>query len=368
MKIAIEASNVNKSGIHPSVIGWKNSRPDHKEIDASEILKIDLPVNEMPMATLFIESTIVEREIFASMRNHVMWAQGTRVQNVLDFEYPDCIADMYKELFEQKRSMMSGMKNIGIRQDEYRKLVPIFSNTKYTINISMRDLISVLNEFRRIEKAAFSPSAKLVFAESIEEITKLLIYQFGLSTCDINSYKPKDILHETSAACNGMIGGTLVATTKLPLMLRAQVVRHRKLICRDNLMELICLDNAMELTNDSEVEMQISGLEEDWIDVVRKRSCWMAQYDLWSDLINKVESSLRLGESSLPCHDGACPYNGDATGRLNGDDPNAPCPKHALINSIDVTPEQVEDMIGQFDSDKRPMFWETIIADSSGVY
>jgi len=338
MKLKIEATNHTISP-HPNMIAWKNSRPLAEGFTYDEIVGIDLPVNEMPMVTLFVTSTIIEREIFASMRNHVMWAQGTRVQDVLEFTYPEQIAASKIGVeFECKREIMKRRKIAGERQDIYRGDVPAFSTTKYTINISMRDLISVGKEFIRLSDISEDKIVRDIFKEADESILDLLFKHFNLNLEKFYNYSSKRILYPLIEGKDGSMGGIVSVSGKLPLSLRAQVVRHRRLQVRDNLEKLITGDDSLKLINDSIVEVQISGFVEDWQDVIRKRSCWLAQYDLWADIINKAEEHLGFGVNSLPCHDGACKYDGDAMLRYTDKDPNAPCPHSTISESTCVSP------------------------------
>jgi hypothetical protein len=105
------------------------------------------------------------------------------------------------------------------------------------------------------------------------------------------------------------------------------------------------------------VNVQVSGLMEDWHEVISKRSCWIAQYDLWSELLNQASSFFEDKQDLLPCANGSCPYDGDAQARYTKEDPNAPCPIHASLNSRGVSTDQLIEMREQADSDKRPMFW-----------
>lgn len=359
MKIKILRSNYSSGNdYHPSLEAWENSRPNNTPIKLEKILSLDLPVNEIPMITLFIESTILEREIILTMRNHVAWAQTSRVQNILEFDYPKELLD-HKEYFESVRELMINLDEQGVRQDEYRKHLPIMSLTKYTVNLSMRDMIHLCKFF--IKLSASHDHLKSVFFSSFSAFHEVLNSFFGLSAENIGSYKQRQILKPIEKPQSGLIGDTLVINTRLSLSLRAQLVRHRALHIQDNLLDLMSKKSIIESENQMMIEVQVSGLVSDWTDIIRKRSCWIAQYDLWKDLLDKAESFLNLGTSSLPCHSGSCPYDGDARARYTKEDPNAPCPVHAKLNLIPINADQLEEIKDQYESDKRPEFWKNEI-------
>lgn len=356
MKIELLRTNHDCSpSDHPSSEAWENSRPNNKPLELDKILSLDLPVNEVPMATLFIESTILEREIITTMRNHVMWAQTSRVQNILEFTYPE---EVYEHLYayEASRQAMVEADKRGIRQDEYRKCLPVMSSTKYTVNLSMRDMIHLAKYF--IDLSEINPHLEKLFNSSFVAFYHILEDNFGIKPKHLASYKQREILHPIATPSSGLVGDTLVINTTLSLSLRAQLVRHRALHIQDNLLELMSDKSIMIDSIDREVEVQISGLVSDWTEIIRKRSCWIAQYDLWKDLLDKAESFLNLGTNSLPCHSGSCPYDGDAQARYTDEDPNAVCPIHAKLNNKNVTASQYSDIINQYHEDKRPRFWE----------
>lgn len=358
MKIKLINSNLNDND-HPSETAWNNSRPNNSPLHLKQILSLDLPVNEMPTANLFIESTILEREIFLTPRNHSCWAQTSRVQDVLKFTTPEYFDNNNKFMIfsELSRAVMSDDKQSGIKQDEYRKYLPIMSNTKYTVNLSMRDLIHFYKFFERLS-ADMSYSHLLEMCKSaMYEIYKILKNVFEIDYDEIKIYKPRMILNHIKTKASGVVGDTLVINTNLSINLRAQLARHRSLHLQDNLLDLMKNKSIINSNNELMINVQVSGLIDDWIEIIRKRSCWIAHYSLWKDLLNKAEKYLSLGKNGLPCHDGNCPYDGDARARYTKEDPNPPCPIHAKMNNIKVIKCHGEDMYSQLESDQRSEFW-----------
>lgn len=357
MIIIVEALNNAFNETHPSQTAWNNSRPNNSPIDLKDILALDLPVNEIPVATLFIESTIIEREILVTLRNHVMWAQTSRVQNILEFTYPKRLSDLDKQHLERVREEMQIEHDRGIRQDSYRRHLPIMSNTKYTVNLSMRDMIHLYKYFKSLYNNEYMTHLSPITGGAMIELGRVLTDAFGVTETEISWYKDRHILKSIQNKDSGRVGDVMVINTKISIGLRAQLARHRALIIQDDLYRLMKNESIMREDNELLVDVQISGLVQDWIEIIRKRSCWIAQYDLWKDLLDKAEDILQLGRSSLPCHAGFCPYNGDAMARYTDDDPNAPCPIHAKINDKIVTKDQFSQINSQHIADKRPEFW-----------
>lgn len=362
MKIEVLDVNNSISYYNTSKVIWNRSRPKEKldEIDGKMVNKLDLPVNEFSSAILFIESTILEREIITSMRNHVMWAQTSRVQNILDFEYPNWIKN--KEVFEQTRSRMKYISTTE-RQDDYRMALPLMSLTKYSIKISARDLIHLHNYFVYLfTKFSLTHFNEMLSSaiEKFREVLKVLGYQDYKSYPD---FKTPQILKPILDYASGRIGNTITVSARITISLRAQLVRHRNLLVRDNLLSMMLESSFVYSAIGDEIDVQISGLIEDISDVISKRSCWIAQYNLWSPLINEIEKIIELGEKVLPCKDGVCPFAKDAELRLTNKDPNAPCPIHAKLNKIKINETQKMKMREQKVLDLRPSFWDREIKD-----
>lgn len=359
----IKLIDSNYKAAHPSSTAWRNSRPDNTPIPLDEILQLDLPVNEMPMATLFIESTILEREIIVSLRNHVMWAQTSRVQDILNFTYPDCFGVNEYEYFEGQRQKMQEDSEKGIRQDGFRRHLPLMSLTKHTVNLSMRDIITLTKYFLKLAENA--PHVQELFNDTADCFLGVLFDVFGFSPSFIEKYRAKPVLRNINnrinhASCEGDI---IIVSTVMSLSLRAQLARHRNLTIQDNLEALILQDDIAYQSIEMPVVVQVSGLAEDWLEVIKKRSCWIAQYDLWSDLLNKASAFFEDPQTLLPCANGACPYDGDAKARYTEEDPNAPCPIHAQISNTPVRIDQITEMNSQWHEDKRPSFWMSKISN-----
>lgn len=355
MKIKKLRSNYDSDLIkHPSMEAWENSRPNNSPLELGKILSLDLPVNEIPTITLFIESTILEREIITTLRNHVMWAQTSRVQNILEFEYPDELWE-HSTHFEDVREQMINEADNGIRQDSYRRKLPIMSNCKYTVNLSMRDMIHLYKFFCKISKE--NPHLSDIFDSSCTSFYGVLSNVFAINSIHIDSYKQRPILNTIERSDSGLVGDTLVINANLPISLRAQLVRHRALHIQDNLLELMSDKSIMKKDNEMIVNVQVSGLVSDWTEIIRKRSCWIAQYDLWKEILDKAEKFLNLGTSGLPCHSGSCPFDGDADARYTKEDPNAPCPIHAKLSLKPLSSQQIIECKTQYSLDKRPEFW-----------
>ena len=69
-----------------------------------------------------------------------------------------------------------------------------------------------------------------------------------------------------------------------------------------------------------------------WRGIYSKRSCWIAQADLWNPLLRLIINEIGGTKDLLPCADGSCPFEKDASLRLEvGKDPNPSLPASCRI-------------------------------------
>ena len=337
---------------------WRASRSKDSPVD--EIYKIDAPVNEFPLVTLSIDCTLLEREVFTSFRDHVIWARTSRVDNpimfIVDRHFHSIEYDQYRE------RMKEAIEN-GVSQDEYRMLLPVVSLTSFTCQMSTRSLAKLWHAFDGLAEDCENDKVASLFSSARDEITDVL-EQIGLE--DMTRHmKPIDPFPQIDVRDSGSVGDTVVVTVLGSFALRAQVARHRNLQLKDSMKEF-CENADLALIDDT-VEMQVSASVDFWNDIISKRNCWLAQHDLWLPLIRAAEA--QIGKIAiLPCSmkngtHAKCPYEKDARLRYTMNDPNPPCPMHAYLNDIefDDYAQEARDMVAR---DNRPQFWHSIISST----
>lgn len=361
----------NQPDIHQCLLAWKNSRPTEQNAYYDRMIDLDLPVNEFTSVNLFIESTLIERDIIATMRNHVMWAQGSRVQDCLEFEIDyksNPNLKEYEHYYEMMRREMKIDAGNGVRQDEYRLRLPLISNTRYSISTSFRGLLKISKYFLYLsnELPLFKEQFRKFSSQLMSVVDSILPY--SVAERDFPSVKPYMILNEQpiehseySTNANGMV----VVASKIPFHLRAHVVRHRGISFKDELFDLLKNENVFKFDMSYPVTVMIAGTKDDMAEVVSKRTCWVANYKVWSSLLTKIGNEIGV-DDSLPCKTGVCPWDADARLRYEGNDPNPPCPIHLKLNNLIPTTEQLFKMQEMIEADNRPVkFWSTKIEELS---
>lgn len=339
-----------------SIASWAFSRPNEKEIDEKSVRSLDLPVNEFLCLHLEIESTIAEREIFATERDHIMWAQTSRVNDVLRFEYHKHF--VYSNHFEEKRKLMLDESRIGIPQDEYRRNLPLLSFTKYSIVISARKLAKIAKYFEYLALHCENMYMCDILQKSKDSILEILD-KVGYTKEEIKKYSFHNILNENKLDeyKTGKLNDVFCIKSKMEVGLRAQLARHRNIpVFKDSLFQLITSIDIYKFDLKSEVEVLIYADESSLKSIISKRNCWIAHHGLWKDFLSEVNSICDVN-STLPCHSGDCPFEKDVQLRIDGLDPNPPCPIYSKNKQIQLDYNQVGRMIKMVEDDNRGGFW-----------
>lgn len=342
MKIEV----VDIDDLDQAALGWRWSRNLKEDVTWHHVFDVDVPVNEFPSVLLSLKDmTIFEREIFASPRNHVMWARTSHVDDPLEFVVPEELN--VPAWTDMQRSLMDKGKAAGQSQDEWRVHLPIMSQTAWTSRINFRDLVKLTMYIKHVAiQTTATPLLKRtnnLYREMLKVIDQFT-YDRALTEKVCQAYSPARYLHEgpiVPGPARQETSGMFVLYMRVPLWLRAQIVRHRNLTFVDNFWRKIVRGSYPEfITINEPIDMEIAATKDVWRSIMSKRSCWIAQDSLKSavDPWQKIVDSFGWTPEMLPCHDGKCPYHKDANNRLDPKvDPGAPCPRYLNINNIDQT-------------------------------
>jgi hypothetical protein len=284
-----------------------------------------------------------------------MWAQSSRIHDPLKFEIDPNAPEHLEAFYKGVRTSME-TRSVHERQDDYRLGLPLLSMTKYSVSISLRMLVKLGNYFDHL---AVNTELKDIFQVASEEIYQMIKY-LGLDISIFRKYKPHKILNEHYIKVDGSrrFGSAVVVSGALPFHLRAQLVRHRGISFEDNLFNLLQSQKVFTSSLRKELHVTIMGSTDSFREILRRRTCWIANYRVWGGFLAKIEE--QIGEGiDLPCTDGTCPYPTDAKIRYEGKEPNPPCPIYCDMERLPITREQFRAMDQMIDADRRPKrFWD----------
>jgi len=323
---------------------WLYSRPKLHSANTEEIKKIDAPINDFPSIILKVKSTIIEREIIASFRDHIMWARTSRVEDPIYFTVPDDIYNKNGKYYAGLRNKMELQKIKGVPQDEYRMLLPIVAETEYMLKVSPRTLAKIYHQFTFLCQDVYC------FDSAVDALRELL----QKLRIPYLSYKPVNVNPILVDFGTGKLGDYGVVTAEVPFSLRSHLIRHNILSVKDSIVDTIKY-SIYDATLGHGMFVQVGADKEVWRSIYRKRSCWLAHYRMWEKILTPVANMFIFKEGELPCNDGACPYDGDAKVRYTSADPGFPCPIHARINGKEI---DKNDIRKQIKIDNRPVSWQ----------
>jgi hypothetical protein len=334
---------------------WHNSRPQAGLTSIEDIIAIDAPVNEFPSITMLITSTILEREVIATLRDHVMWAQGTRVEDPTQWIVSDEIYACDPSGFDDLRDEMKRLRN-SQRQDDYRLLTPVLSATTYSVRLSLRSLVKLSRFFN--ECTMTDRAVERIFKEASHALWCVIDNWVGqnISGC-VASYAPINLAQEPRHDVAGSLGDFTVISRVVPFSLRTHMIRHRSLSVVSNLSSFMTRCG-ITATIGQPIRVQVCGSYSTWSDLATKRRCWMAHFGLWKGILDQAVAIIGCGDGELPCsYIDKCPYPADAQLRYTDADPGLPCPIHATLTRTRVDWETRKRMRLMVEEDERPNWW-----------
>lgn len=339
---------------------WRTSRPADIEVDVEQVMRIDVPVNEMEDFVLECFTPIVVREMFFSLRDHVAWARTSRVDDLMNWQ----VQSGYEHSAEVRAcyDMMLRLKE-SQSQDNYREMLPLVYFTTYTVKISARTLLKfmagVLEWLRAnpiVENGKPQPRymmmdmlfRQLMKAKNMSCYRGVPVTQYG--AIDL---LPKAKRRSISQHVHTIGGFTNMYFATVPIVLRAQIVRHRPIAFQDTLYSYLTEENITAPVN-APIAMEMVMPTEMALAMVKKRNCWIAQEDLWAPIIAALNEHFGDGDFLLPCSDKSyCPVGRDNLLRHEGKDPAPACPLWYGFEGLQPDGEQRAEIIGY--ANKRPL-------------
>ena len=358
------AKLINKPNFDGIFQAWKTSRPNDLEPDFTSVIKMDVPVNEFSFFQFELTAPIAVRELICSMRNHVVWARSSRVDDLNEWplweglsreEIGDCAV-----LHEKMQAEMQSK-----HQDDFRRHLPLGYMATFSFGMSFRELVKFINAlFREKEKiktlvfddvayalllAVANKSRKIGHTFSDEGFHEILLN----AALSYEWYNPHQLFPAFQPSDDALIGSFASISLQTTLQLRSQLIRHRALQFRDNF-AVFFEPGGLACPMSSAIEMQVVLPMDFAVSLTRSRSCWIADTKLWKQMIEKLQALLGNGDVLLPCYDGKCRFQRDNGLRREAKDPAPPCPKAAILEGIPLTFKQSCDALAY--SQQRPNF------------
>lgn len=351
---------------------WGTSRPADLSSGIEQIINIDVPVNEMEDFILKIRAPIIVREMLFSLRDHVGWAQTSRVENLDEWEVYNGYEDHPEVLlcYDQMQA-----RKVSQSQDNFREMLPMVYMTTFTVKLSARTLVRFRDSVRQLVQEWFYSDAPTRFARVVpmmadfeSRLTKVIDSTvYGQLKAGVYGYVelfPK--LGEPEVRNYATIFGDFVYVhlRAVPITLRAQIVRHRPITFTDT-MSTYLTPQGVTAPIASKIALSMVMPRAMALSMLAKRNCWIAQEDLWLPVISALNTAFGATEGMLPlpCDKGFCPVARDNDLRKEGKDPAPACPIWNEMNHKGYTIAERKQM--QDYADKRTLsrhFWHDKIS------
>lgn len=337
---------------------WAVSRPEDKSFSLESVLAMDVPVNEFMLFHFTAKLPILMREIICSQRNHIVWARSSRVD---DLENWEVWAGSTLEEKEQYSDLKSKMKSemASSHQDDFRRHLPLGYMTTIGFCMTMRDLVKFLIALREENQLPFAMEFYIAVIQSIETKSPFLGERIR-SLIEAKAYKPFQIAPVFRRSESKQVGDFIIVTKEISLSLRSQMIRHRALQVTDTLRDFFVVGNlgqSMESKITAQICMPFDFAEE----LIRKRSCWIAQTDLWEPIVGELQTVIGRENVLLPCYAGTCRFKRDNDLRKAGKDPSPPCPVAAKIEKEKMTDEHSSAAKKYLENRPNQDFWRKAI-------
>lgn len=340
--------------------GWLGSRSLEEAASADQIARIDASVNELPTCLLYFRDLmILERELFVTPRNHVIWARTSRVDDPRAFTVPKSFA---RDDHHNVKRIMHNLAGDGVHQDQWRMLLPLCAQTSWTARLTFRDGVRMVRYFMDVASYVGPVNALLSnrLVETAADLERTLQEAFTLlpgtvanAVMDFKAIPVAPLFDDLSGEVRKQHGPFTALGMWLPIATRAQLVRHREITIADNFVRLLAQGNSHQLNIGARIYVHAAALTSTWRTVLGKRTCWMAQADLWAPIATLFGN----GIEGLPCAGGQCPYAEDAKLRLAGQDPGAPCPRYSNLTATPMNDTQWEDAMREAKAKPNAKMW-----------
>lgn len=294
---------------------WKISRPyikDISEIKIADLNGLDLSVQTLDTIGFHVKSTFYFRELLTSMRPHAIWTQSSRVNPIIESK----ISTSADEKLEGYMQNFLKQEFKSEKIDAERMKLPMGTLTEYVIALDFRSWISFI-KFLEI----YHPN---YFAEyGLKILEELRRDGFDYETSKINPAFSLVNIVENNGEAN--CGPWTFVSTKIPINMRAQLIRHQDIRIVDYFMFKDEHD-AESMLQDELIPVNIMVSNEKWKQIMSHRRCWIANFELYECFHKLVSVDDYIRSLPCKCKYAECPFKTDNESRKQGNDPNTPCP------------------------------------------
>lgn len=274
---------------------WFMSRPYLKESDSinkdkdywDDVFSLDMSLQSMNPICLHLRTSMAFRELITTLRPHAVWAQTSRVTPFSEMEIPKYMEDftdpdnIYQNLRYKYQAELHQLAELPTEQQDKNRLnLRACTLTEYYTMLDFRGWIKFLKYLEEYQSEYFLLySHKILDAFGLleEDFKKL---NFSSYFSENRSIKAKDTLEE--------FGDFIFISAEVPFSLRAQLARHLYI----NLIDMLPYTEMKELESmklSDPIQVNLLMKINDFTEIAKKRSCWLAQISLYEGLLKVYE-------------------------------------------------------------------------------
>jgi len=321
---------------------WKYSRPntDRSKDHLNEFGTMDIGVNSLCNLTFEITSSVVFRDWLLSIRPIFCWARSSRVIAMRD-------ATISAEFGGVGQGALDAViaKSTDNNQDAIREGLPLSMSTSYTVSMDMRTCVGMLKTMWEVD-ITMSNTYAPKFWEECKGIPGFMNSRVKSFT---DTYMPNDQDKEFRGV--ERLGGMIAGRYSMKGALFSQFIRSSHAKIKSGLWEELSTKGYIEtgsLTQADKFDITFYMDEAVYHNMMKLRSHWFADWsdDMWGGLVGdyvKDMSTQQFWEFTPAGEGRQDPYKQELLNRVEGTDPNLPCP--IMIESHQIIQDR-EDLFG----------------------
>lgn len=295
---------------------WKHSRPSvtADAVSLEELDQTPFSLHSLMTYTFEVEMARVMLDLMANFTTR-MWSQTSRIIPI-----PEVELDFYSEVAQRRLDLVKENNKSGtIPQDIIRLDTPVFSKIGWTFSMDKRLLFGFLKSLKRYQIELYSIYAPLFYNAMGVSEKDVIESNFGELVFVGEDFFDKLSEHEGINYIEGIAEDNYNMISQFNRHADTTIITSLWTTSFSDLESMTMRDKIPYYYN---VNKHIYRTK-----ILSHRACWIADWNNWSDRVENQSNGEGI-KYKLPCEGegGKCKYMADLKARIDGNDPNLPCP------------------------------------------
>lgn len=304
------------------VAAWAHSRPNNpeaKDISIQELNSMNFSLHGLARYTFKVESTRLFLDLVTTVTKEC-WSQSSRITPVKDM-----ILDMESDKCQK---ILDKAKTLDLPQDLQRLYTPLYTKIGFTFSMNHRTLIGFLKSlkiFRFREYIKYGHPILDAIGWTSDKLDQSPIGPVIHDIRDILFSKKEESINETATHIEIIGDEKYNILSQFQRHIGMDIVSNIWFMSDDEIQELMMIDKIRYHMLVDKYQFKKN--------ILSHRSCWLADFNHWGPIIEKYLPEAKLKDLT-PCHcdPSRCTYVNDNLNRIQGTDPNYPCPIYSNNN------------------------------------